>query len=399
MDVAVVGAGYTGLAAARHLARAGAKVVVLEQAKIGHGASSRNAGQILTGLKLDAGGLIAQYGRTRARRLFDASAKAIDALEDLIRAEQIACDYERTGHVQAASKPGHFEAFKSEQELLAREFDHPVRLVERSAQHAELGTDCYHGLMVDERSAGLNPAKYVAGLAESAERAGVEFREQTAVVSINRLPGGFELTTGHGALQADNVVVATNGYTERLVPWLARRVVPIGSFVVVTRPLEAEQATRILPRRRMAFDSKHLLHYFRLTADNRLLFGGRAQFAPSTSQTTIESANILRDAMKKIFPDARGLDVEYAWSGNVAFTRDQCPHLGCDNGMAYAVGYCGHGVAMATYCGASAAELLLRGRTDNPFAELTFSPFPLYDGRPWFLPLAAMWYKALDVLT
>ena len=395
-DVVVIGGGYTGLSAARSLARGGASVVVLDKETLGFGASSRNGGQVLTGLKLGAHALLGRFGRERARSLFATSLAAIDFVEALVAQERIDCGFARSGHLDAAFKPAHFERFRREQELLAREFGHSVRLLPRAEQRGELGSDFYHGLMLDEKSASLHPARYVRGLAAAAARAGAKLHARTPALSIERTHPGFRVVTARGALAARDVLVASNGYTDAAAPALRRRVVPVGSYIVATRPLTLEQARAVLPRRRVVFDSKHFLYYFRLSADDRLLFGGRAQFTPSSASSTRSSAEILRRSLARVFPELADVPLEYAWSGNVCFTPDLLPRAGRLEGVHYALGYAGHGVAMAAWLGDVMADVLL-GRPDrNPFRDLPFRAIPLYSGHPWFLPLAGLWYKVLD---
>jgi glycine/D-amino acid oxidase-like deaminating enzyme len=397
-DVAIVGAGYTGLAAALQVARTGASVVVLERERVGWGASSRNGGQVLTGFKLDPATLVGRFGTARARELFDASLESIAALERLIADEAIECDYLRTGHVQAASKPAHFEAFQDEQALLARVFDHRVDVLPAADQGAEIGTDAYFGVMVDRRSGALNPARYVDRLGAGACRAGAAIVEHTRVSHVSRRGSRWIVTTDRGAIDAGELLVATNGYADEAVPWLQRRLVPIGSYIIATEPLAPADATSLLPAGRMAFDSKHFLHYYRLSRDHRLLFGGRAQFTRPTRETTRRSARILRQEMVAIFPSLRSARVEYAWSGNVAFTRDQLPHAGRVEGAYYAGGYCGHGIAMATRLGELIARRMGGEPIDHPLFDDRFPPIPLYRGTPWFLPLAGAYYALKDWL-
>jgi glycine/D-amino acid oxidase-like deaminating enzyme len=401
IDVAIVGAGYTGLSAARQLARAGAAVVVLEAERIGFGASSRNAGQVLAGLKLDPAVLVARYGEAQARRFFEISLEAIDALERLIAAENIACEYEQVGHLQAAAKPSHLSAFREEQALLARVFGHRVAVLSASEQHSELGSKAYHGVIVDERSAALNPARFVDGLARAACRAGARIATGVAVRRIDRTAGGWKLDTSAGPLDAAEVLLATNAYTNGAAAALQRRFVPIGSYIIVTEPLSPAEAAAILPRRRTAFDSKNFLFYFRLTADNRLLFGGRAEFSAATPESTRRAASILRQGLTRVFPDLASTRVEYAWGGRVAFTRDQMPHAGRLDGLHYAGGYCGHGVAMATFLGALVGRRIAGEAIDHPLIDDRFPPLPFWlflKGTPWFLPLAGAYYKVMDWL-
>jgi len=395
-DVVVVGAGYTGLAAAIGLARAGASVLVLERGRTGEGASSRNGGQVLTGLKLEPGALVAQFGESRARECFDASLASMAALEALVRDEAIECDYARTGHIQAACKPSHYEAFRHEQELLARVFNHTVTIVPPVDQAAELGAAGYHGLLVDDRSGALNPAKYVQGLACAATRAGARIAEHVDVLGITRDGDSWLVRTGSGDVRARDVFVATNGYTGSATPALRRRYIPIGSYVIATAPLPAATAARLVPKRRMVFDSRYFLHYFRLTADNRLLFGGRAEFSGPTLESAARATAILRHGLAATFPELAGTPIDYSWSGHVAFTRDQMPHAGRLDGLHYAGGYCGHGIAMATYFGGLMARRIAGERVDHPLLDRPFPAVPLYNGRPWFLPLVGLYYRFKD---
>jgi glycine/D-amino acid oxidase-like deaminating enzyme len=398
VDVAVIGGGYTGLSAARTLARGGARVAVLETDAIGAGASSRNGGQVLTGLKVGAPALLARFGPERAKRFFRASLEAIEFLAALLAEEGIECGFARTGHVEAAFKPAHFDAFRREEDLLGRVFDHHVHVVPRSGQRAELGSDLYHGLLVDEHSAALHPARYVGGLARAAAGAGALLRPFTSAIAIVRSAGGFEVVTVEGAVRARDVLIATNGYTGALCPALRRRIVPLGSYLIATAPLPEDVVTRLLPRGRVAFDSKAFLFYFRLSADRRLVFGGRAQFTPATARSTRRAAEILRRGMVEVFPELAGVAVDFAWSGNIGLTRDLLPRSGRRDGLHYALGYAGHGVAMATWLGHLVARRILGGAPDDPFWELPLPAIPLYRGRPWFLPLAGAWYRLQDWL-
>jgi len=347
-------------------------------------------------MKLEPAVLIDRYGRSRARELFDVSRHAIAELQRLVSDEQIECELTPAGHIQAAAKPSHFRAFEKEQALLATVFNHEVRLVAERDQSNELGARGYHGLLVDEASLALNPAKYVRGLAAAAVRAGAIVAEQTAVLSAARRGGAWVLHTTRGDVRARDVLAATNGYTDGAVPALQRRFIPIGSYIITTAPLDQAVASRLLPRRRMAYDSRYFLHYFRLTADNRLLFGGRAEFSGPTLESAKRAERILRRAMTSMFPELASTAVDYAWSGHVAFARDQMPHAGRLGDMFYAGGYAGHGIAMATYLGALIARRMAGERIDHPLFDDHFAAIPLYYGRPWFLPLVGLYYRWLD---
>lgn len=401
-DVAVVGGGYTGLSAARTLAKGGAKVAVLEEHTVGWGASSRNGGMVLTGLKLDADTLISRYGREATKRMYAASLESIDCVERIVREENIACDFALCGHLEVACKPTHFDDFCCSAEVIAREFSHHLRVVTKSELRAEIGSEIYHGGLVDERSAGVNPARYVSGLARAAERAGAEICEGSRVEQIDPEARvgtrGWKLRTSRGALWAREVLVATSGYTSKATPALQKRIVPIGSYIIVTEILPEKLAVELSPRKRMIYDSKNYLYYYRLTPDRRMLFGGRAAFFPETSKTIRRSAEILRRGMLDVYPQLASVKVEYVWGGTLDFAFDILPHAGKLDGMYFSLGYAGHGVAMATYLGEKIARLILHGSDENPFREIPFrgAPLGLYNGRPWFLPLAGAWYKFLD---
>jgi len=399
-DVAVIGSGITGLTASRALAKRGAKVVVLESQTIGWGASSRNGGMTLTGLKVGAGTLFARYGRELTRRMFAASVAAIDGVEQIVKDEAIACDFSRSGHLEVACKPSHYRGFVHSAEVMAKEFNHPVRLIPRDDLRSEIGSDIYHGGLVDEASAGLNPARYVAGLAGAALKAGATLHDHAKVERMVRSGNTFRVITSRGTLSAREVFVATSGYTGQATPSLQRKIVPIGSYIIATEPLSPELAHEVSPKNRMIFDSKNFLYYYRLTPDNRMLFGGRAAFFPESPGTVRESAEMLRRGMIEVYPQLREAKVDYAWGGTLDFAFDLMPHAGkMESGIHYALGYAGHGVALATYLGTQMAAAIC-GETvnDNPFTNIPFpgAPLGLYDGRPWFLPFAEVWYRFLD---
>lgn len=402
VDVAVVGGGFTGLAAARALAKRGARVVVLEAETPGWGASSRNGGMVLSGLKLGAGTLIAKYGRELARRMYRASLAAIDLVEQLIREEGIQCDFARTGHLEVAYKPAHFDELQRSAELIEREFSHRLHVVPRGNLSEEIGSEMYYGGLVDEVSAGLNPARYVAGLVEAASRAGAALWDHTRVERLEREARsgaqGYRVGTSRGTLWAREVLIATSGYTGQATPALRRKIIPIGSYIVVTERLPESLARAASPRNRMIYDSKNFLYYFRLTPDGRMLFGGRAAFFPETAGTIRRSAAILHAALLKVYPSLRDMRLEYAWGGTLDFAFDIMPHAGRLNDLYYALGYAGHGVAMATYFGTKMAATVLGEEDENPFSGLPFpgAPLGLYNGRPWFLPFVGAWYKLLD---
>jgi glycine/D-amino acid oxidase-like deaminating enzyme len=402
VDVAVIGAGFTGLSAARTLAKRGAKVAVLEANTIGWGASSRNGGMVLTGMKLDVGTLAKRYGMEMTRRMYADSVASIDLVEQIVRGDNIECDFSRCGHLEVACKQSHFDSYARSVEVIAREFGHQLRIIPRSQLQAEIGSAIYFGGMVDETSAGVNPARYVSGLASAALKAGACIYENSRVQEISKTSkngaGGFEVKTSRANISARDVLVATSGYTSSATPGLRKKIIPMGSYIIATEQLPESFATELSPRNRMIYDSKYYSYYYRLTPDNRILFGGRAAFFPETKDTIRRSAEILRRGMVEVYPQLRDTKIAYAWGGTVDFCFDTMPHAGQIDGIHYALGYAGHGVAMATYLGAKVAEKICGSNDEIPYAAIPFpgAPLGLYNGRPWFLPFAGAYYKVLD---
>src|ERR1700691_3513350 len=260
-DVAIIGAGFTGLSAALSLAKRGAKVVVLESETIGWGASSRNGGMVLTGLKLGVNKLISMYGRDLTRRMYAASLETIDTVERIVKNESIACDFSRTGHLEVACKPAHFDDYARLADVIAREFNHQLRVVPRDQLRSEIGSDIYYGGMVDEVSAVLNPARFVAGLGAAALRAGAQICERTRLQNLQREARGgapgFKLNTSRGAIWARDVLVGTSGYTGAATPALRKKIIPIGSFIIATEVLPEALGHALSPRNRQIYDSKN----------------------------------------------------------------------------------------------------------------------------------------------
>ncbi|HAV76555.1 MAG TPA: FAD-dependent oxidoreductase [Anaerolineae bacterium] len=397
-DVAVIGGGYTGLSAALTLAKKGVSVAVLEAETIGWGASSRNGGMTLTGLKLPMQSVFKKFGRDTAKQLFQCSLDSVSAVERIVKEEKIDCGFARYGHLLTANKPRHYQALIEEVEFMDREFDHKVKLIPPNEQQTEIGSRLFHGGLLDEVSGGLNPAQYVTGLAHAVENAGATVHAQARVNKIERREGRFVLETDRGSLTAESVLVGTSGYTGSVTKRLQRKIIPIGSYIIATEMLNDELAKELIPKGRMIFDYKHYLNYFRLW-NNRMIFGGRAAFFPETASMIRRSAEILRREMIQVYPQLKDVKVEYVWGGTLDFAFDKMTHVGEDNGIYYSLGYAGHGVAMATYLGETVAEAMLNGNIkEHPFAQFKFpsAPLGLYDGRPWFLPFAGAWHKFLD---
>lgn len=392
-DVAVIGAGYTGLSAARTLAGHGASVTVLERHSVGWGASGRNGGFVLPGYKAGLEPIARRDGLDRARRLFSLSLEAVRFVERLIATEGISCDYGRGGAIALAAKPGHFQALERTRRFLRDQLGYHTELLGREGLWQEIASTRYHGGLLDPGAGVLHPLRYCLGLAASAERAGARLVEGIEVRAVRRGGIGFELETSAGSVRAREVVVATDGYSGSAFPPLRDRIVPMGSYLIATAPLDPGVASRLVRRNRVLFDTKHLLYYFRLSPDGRLVFGGRASFSRATLAAYVA---ILKAALLEVFPSLSGVPVEYAWGGKVGFTADQLPHVGQIDHVHYAAGYGGHGVALATYLGARIGDALA-GRSALPdLGGPSFRPIPLYYGRPWFLPVVGAYYRVRD---
>jgi glycine/D-amino acid oxidase-like deaminating enzyme len=402
VDVAVVGSGVTGLSAARALAKRGVGVAVLEAETLGWGASSRNGGMVLTGMKLPVPTLISRYGREKVQRMYAASLASIDCVEQIVREEQIDCDFSRCGHLEVACKQAHFDGYAESAALVAREFKHQLRVLPKSELRTEIGSDIYYGGLVDQTSAGLNPAHYVAGLVVAARRAGVALVDHTRVESVERESSNgkqrFRVRTAKGSLLAREVLLASGAYTSNAAPALRKKIIPIGSYIIATEVLSEDLAYELSPKNRMIYDSKHFLYYYRVTPDRRMLFGGRAAFFPETENTVRQSAEILRRGMISVYPQLRDTNVEFVWGGTLDFAFDVMPHTGRLDGMYYSVGYAGHGVAIGTYLGTKIAGVICGDPNDIPFDGIAFPnpPLGLRSGRTWALPLAGAYYKFLD---
>lgn len=396
-DVVVIGGGLTGLSTAYHTARKGARTVLLEKDKVGSGASGRNGSMCTQGITISPAEARKRFGQERALELYNSFREAVDVVEDLTRREQIDCDFHRSGRLGLVCKPQHFEGLRAKQRDLAENFGHETVVLSRSELRAELGSDYYHGALLDPLGAALHVGKFVHGLAEAAERAGAEIHERNAATGLTRTPGGFLVETMHGTIRAKQVMAATDAYTDKALPWFRKRLINVGSFIIVTEPLGEELAREIIPKGRLLVDSNKVCHYFRLTPDNRLLFGGRARFAPSDPTSDKKSGAVLFREMCEIFPQLSRTKIEYVWGGSVGFAMDRIVHAGqSEDGVYYSLGYAGHGVQMATHMGQVMAEVMDGHPEVSPVRDIAPPRIPLYNGTAWFLPFAGAYYKTLD---
>ena len=394
-DVVVVGGGYTGVAAARRLAQQGARIVLVEARSLGWGASTRNGGIVHPGYKWGPTELVRRYGQERGRALYRETLDGYELLKQVIADEKIDCEFRECGYLELAYAPSHLHDLEEAQRSL-ESAGVAASIVPEADVVSEIGSSAYYGALLAPGAGVLHPGKWFAGLVASAERAGASLNEGARAVSLRRTgQQKFVVETTRGRIETSEVFVATNGYTDGFVPSLRRRILPIGSYIIATAPLPEDLARELSPNGRAFFDTKNFLYYWHVSADRRMIFGGRASFIPTSVDRT---AAILYRGMLEVHPQLAGYRIEYAWGGNVGFTFDRMPHVGRIGGVSYAMGYCGTGVVMSTYLGTKAAEWLGGG----PAPALASLRFPLvpapYEGRPWFLPFVGEYFRLQDRL-
>jgi glycine/D-amino acid oxidase-like deaminating enzyme len=394
-DAVVIGGGYTGVAAARQLATQGASVVVLEARTLGWGASTRNGGIAHPGYKWGPASLVSRYGRELARQLYADSVEATELLGRTIRDGGIDADLRFNGYMELAWSRRDADDFAGEVGPRT-EWGTPARVVPFERLADEVGTKAYHGGLAIDTGGVVHPGKWFAGLVGLAEKAGADLHEATRVTSVRRRrDGGFAVQTERGSILARDVLVATNGYTDGAAPSLRRRIIPIGSYIIATEPLPADLARELSPTGRAYFDTRNFLSYWHVSADHRLIWGGRVSFFPTTVDRT---ATLLHRRMLEVHPQVAGYRVEYSWGGKIGMTFDRMPHIGRSGGVMYAMGCCGSGVVLLHWLGTRAAQWM--GGAEPPaLAKLHFPLVPApYEGRPWFLPFAGEWYRLRDRL-
>lgn len=392
-EVIVVGAGYTGTAAALELRKCGQEVLVLDRSELGRGASGRNAGMVHAGLRHDLVTLEHRFGAL-GRGLHEASVDAHRFVARLAAEVAPDADYSPRGWLYLADGPGRARRLHSA-ELVRRQSGERTRLLDGDALQEETRCSGVVAGLLTDNGAGVHPARLLAGMQRAALDAGARIAANAAVIGVERRNGAVVVRTTCGDIVARDVLVACNGYTDSAFPALRRRVIPIGSYIIATEPLAPELASSVSRHGRMMSDNRNFLHYWRLSPDQRLVFGGRASFADITVAAARDQ---LYTAMLRLYPQLAGVRVAYAWSGIVGFTFDRLPHMGRAGDVAYAMGYCGSGVAMASWMGTLAARWIACGER-NPFLDRSFPTLPGYRGSPWFLPLVGGYYRLRDAIS
>lgn len=396
-DVAVVGAGFTGLAAARALARSGVRVAVLDAAHVGFGGSGRNGGHLNNGIAHSFVEAKAHLGSHQAKVLYHAFDASIDTIERIIAEEEIPCDFRRSGKLKLASKPAHFDAIARNFEVVNAEVDSDTDLLTATDLQGEIGSDQFHGAMLSRKSAMMHMGKFVHGLATAGARHGATIFENAPVTDRTQLGTGWRLTTPRGTLTAERIILATGAYTSGPFGYFRRRVIPVGSFIIATRPLSREEIAATLPGNRTYVTSMNVGNYFRLSPDNRLIFGGRARFSgKSDPRSDRKSGEMLRAGMEQVFPQLKSTDIDYCWGGMVGMTKDRFPRAGQADGAYFSMGYSGHGAQMSTHMGEILADMITGKEDRNPLKDMDWPAIPGHFGKPWFLPVVGMYYKMLD---
>ena len=392
-DVCVIGGGFTGTSAALHLAERGYKVVLLEAKKIGWGASGRNGGQIYGSQRKDQEELEAKVGKAHARQLWDLGVESGELVKDLVAKHKIPCDL-KPGVLIACHKPDYVDWFRSYADKMAVEYDYPhYEVLDKAALEARLGSRNYHGGVLNQKYGHFHPLNFVLGLAKAASDAGAEIFEDSTVLSYDRSQP-TTVKTASGEVRADHVVLACNGYIERLESRVIGKIMPINNFILTTEPLGEDVARSLIRDDTGVSDTKFVVNYFRLTADRRLLFGGgenyRRGFPPDLKQ-------FVRKYMLRVFPQMADARIDYAWGGTLAVTMSRIPHFGrLDPNVFFAQGYSGQGVAGATFGGKLIAEAVAgTAERFDIMASLKIHPFPGGTLLRWPGMVAGMFYYAM----
>ncbi|HLI10999.1 MAG TPA: FAD-binding oxidoreductase [Alphaproteobacteria bacterium] len=396
IDVAVIGAGLTGLNTALVLARAGRGVAVFDKGDLGQGASSRNAGYVGRSLKHSFGEIAKRFGLERAIAVYREMQRAFEAVGEVIESEQIACQFKICGRVIMARSASQYDDLARELELKRQHLGDDYAMISREALGTEIATDRFFGGALVPNMGSLHPGLYQRGLLDRARAQGAILLGQTPVERItpNGKSGGFMLATPRGAVQAREVFVATNGYSGAAFSWLRRRLIPFDAYMIATEPLPAERMSRLLPQDRTFIDHAHNIIFMRRSPDGaRILFGGRTGSRMTSLKAKAAEIHTLAGS---VVPGFAELKLSHAWTGRCAGTFDLYPHIGTHDGIHFAAGYCFAGVPMGTYLGRLAAQRILGRPARTLFAERRFPTVPFYSGNPWFVPAAMAIYDWRD---
>ena len=391
VDVLVIGAGVTGVEAARVLARGGRTVLVVDAGVPGQGASTRNAGQIGRNFKHAYSALKASHGKDFALGTFAELQEAYDAVAELGTAHPAETGWRVSGRVIGAMSARHNETLQREYALRAAELGEAVESMDRDAIQAEMNSRYYVGGIRLPNNGTLHPGRYYGFLKRRAQEAGARILGQTPVIALSREADGFVALTRRGAIRARNVVVATNGYTGRALPQFSRRLLPITSYIIATEPLSPNLTAKVFGGRRTYHDNRKRSHFFTVSEDGtRILMGGRTNTLTWNEPGLLRT---LRGDMLNILPQLEGTRISHGWSGRCAAPRDVFPRLGVLDGIHYAVGYSFSGMAMGPHLARKVAAMILDDDDGarSHFARPAFDAFPLPARGPWTVAAILGW--------
>ena len=396
LDVAIVGAGYAGLSAGLALARGGRSVAVFDAMNPGEGASSRNGGITSANIRPDYATIARRFGEDTAMAIETEGKTAREFLYDFIRTEKLDCDFRLVGLFKGAIGYEQYETMARGAEALAKRLKIESYAVPYAEQRNYIGTDFYRGGTVRMDIGGLHPAKFHAELLRVALASGLTVHSRTPVTGIERDGDGFRVATSAGTVQARQVLVCTNGYTDAANPFLRRRLVPVRSRIIATEELAPDVMARLMPKRMMMSEGRQLGFYYRPSPDRtRILLGGRdSSRVGDPAAPTLR----LRRGLAELFPELEGVGLSHSWFGNVAMNRDMLPRVFAKHGVVYATGFCGSGVVWAPWIGMRAAHKLM-GHQEQARTAFDFRPpaaIPLYRGNAWFMPAIIKGYALQD---
>lgn len=396
VDVAIVGAGYTGLSTALHLAERGVSVCVLEANEPGWGASGRNGGQVNPTLKYDPEQLVQMYGPERAEPLISTVSNSADLVFRLIEKHRIDCAPVRKGWMQVSYTEKGVAGLHARAEQWARR-GVPVQALNATAVASRMGSEAFAGGWLDGRAGAIQPLAYARGLVGAALAAGVRIHGRSAVTGLQRQGSGWQLQTAGGAqVTADRVVLATNGYSGNLWPGMAQSILAANSFIVATKPLSGRAAESILPGQETVSTAQRLLLYFRKDSHGRLLMGGRGLFNDPTDPTDFAH---LERSLALLFPQLGPLEFEYRWAGRIAITRDFMPHVHEPApGLTLALGCNGRGIALCTSLGQQLAGRLCDNSAEFAYPVTPLQRLPMHGLQRFYIGAGVAWYSLLDRL-
>ena len=397
VDLLIVGSGFAGLSAALEAARAGASVAVLDAGPLGGGASSRSGGMVSSGQKLVLTEALKGLPAEKSLAALEDSKATFEFLKDLVVRERLDADLQLVGRFFGAFTPVHLDRLKRNAEMLHAKTGVTIRLLSREEQREEVGSDYFHGGFVVEDYGGVHPAKLNRALRDAARGAGAALHSHARVLGTERQGMRQRVRTERGEVEATHILFATNGYTDGANPWLQRRVVPVMSYQIATEPLPPGMMDKLIPKRRMVTDSRKELTYTRPSPDGtRILFGCRPRVFAGSPERQAEN---LHKRMRRIWPELAERRVTHSWGGFVAMTSDHVPHIAEHDGVMHAVGCNGNGVALMTFMGWHAAQLIL-GRTNRHafFADIPFPAVPFHGARKAIVPLMSAAYHGRDFL-